>query len=110
MAKITKLILICICTIMLNSCYHADIQQGNNLTAEQVKELKLGMTKAAVINLLGSPVLEDVFNDQRLVYVYTLLPNSGDYVQKKMTLYFKHDRLIKIEGSSSFTQTTSTTN
>ena len=102
MTQITKLILIIFTTVLLTACYHPDIQQGNNLTATQVKQLKVGMSKAEVINLLGTPILEDVFNPNRLLYVYTDLPNHGDFSEKKMILYFKNDHLVKITGTSDF--------
>lgn len=89
MAKITNYLLLILFTIMLSSCYHPDIQQGNNLSKKEVSQLKLGMTKVQVINLLGNPVLDDVFRNDRLVYIYTDLPNHGDFTERKCFYIFK---------------------
>jgi outer membrane protein assembly factor BamE len=110
MTKITKLILIIVFTFVIAGCYHPDIQQGNNLTAKQVSQLKLGMSQAEVVNLLGTPILNDVFNSQRLVYIYTMLPNGGEFLKKKMILYFKHNKLVKIVGNSSFASSAASNN
>lgn len=102
MTRFTKLIFVFAFSLMLNACYHPDIQQGNILNQTEVSQLKLGMSKAEVINLLGTPVMQDIFNEDRLVYIYTNLPNHGDFTKKKMLLYFQNNQLTRIVGASEF--------
>lgn len=55
----------------LTGCvYRMDIQQGNYLDGHTVHRLKVGMTRAQVRYLLGTPMVEDVFNRDRWDYVY----------------------------------------
>lgn len=101
MTYFTRLSLILASIIALAGCYHPDIQQGNNLSPQQISQLKLGMTKDQVITALGSPVLSDVFNPNRLVYIYTNLPNSNVYTEHKVILTFSNNKLTNIDGSYS---------
>lgn len=101
MTYFTRFSLILTSIIALAGCYHPEIQQGNNLSQQQISALKLGMTKEQVIAALGSPVLNDVFNPNRLVYIYTDLPNNNHYTEHKVILTFSNDKLTNIDGSYS---------
>jgi outer membrane protein assembly factor BamE (lipoprotein component of BamABCDE complex) len=50
--------------------YKIDIQQGNVLTQEAVSQLKPGQTRDQVRFLLGTPMVADIFHQQRWDYVY----------------------------------------
>lgn len=50
--------------------YRIDIQQGNVVSPEQVAQLKPGLTKEQVRFLLGTPLLVDIFHQQRWDFVY----------------------------------------
>ena len=52
--------------------YTPDIQQGNIITPEMVGELKPGMSKRQVRYILGSPLLVDVFHQERWDYPFTM--------------------------------------
>lgn len=92
---LTFLTAICL-SITISSCFHPPIQQGNVITPETVAQLKRGMTKAQVFNLMGTPVLVDAFRKNRSLYVYTLLPKKGKYESKRVTVYFSGDRVVDI--------------
>jgi outer membrane protein assembly factor BamE len=49
-----------------------DIQQGNYLDGPAVRQLKVGMTRAQVRYLLGTPMVDDIFNRDRWEYIYYL--------------------------------------
>jgi len=86
------------CSMMPSILYRIDVQQGNVVTEEMLEKLKPGMTKSQVLFVLGSPLIVDAFRDNRWDYVY-LLREKGDLVeQKRMTLFFDHDSLTKIEN------------
>ncbi len=78
--------------------YRADIQQGNVVTAEMVNALKPGMTRRQVRYALGTPLVSDPFHKDRWDYVYSFQKGSGKRSQQQLTLIFKDDALVTIEG------------
>lgn len=105
---LSALILIC----GLSACagygvHKIDIQQGNLVTQEQLSKVKTGMNKVDVKNILGTPLLQDVFNGNRWDYIFsddrgTKLGPFGRDVQKfKVTILFVSDGVSKIEGEAS---------
>jgi outer membrane protein assembly factor BamE len=79
--------------------YKMTVQQGNILTEEMVDGLEPGMTKRQVRYLLGTPLLTDFFHTDRWDYVYTIRRGHQDMQEKKLTLYFQDDALVRIEGT-----------
>lgn len=105
---LSALILVC----GLSACagygvHKIDIQQGNLVTQEQLSKVKTGMNKVDVKNILGTPLLQDVFNGNRWDYIFsddrgTKLGPFGRDVQKfKVTILFVSDGVSKIEGEAS---------
>jgi outer membrane protein assembly factor BamE len=79
------------------SIHRADVQQGNVIEQENVDQLKPGITKDQVIFLMGTPLIMDIFRNDRWDYVYTL--KTKQRIEKqKLTLFFENDKLVKIEG------------
>ena len=64
--------------------YRPDIHQGNVITQEMVDQLK--------------PLLVDPFHDERWDYLYSNQPGNEVRVQKNVTLIFKHDQLVQLQG------------
>ena len=81
-----------------NIIYKQDIQQGNILDKEDVEELRTGMTKRQVMNLLGSPSIDDPFHHDRWDYVSTYAPRGSSMDRTRLTLRFEADKLSSIEG------------
>jgi outer membrane protein assembly factor BamE len=77
-----------------------DIQQGNVVTQEMLDQLELNMPARKVRFIMGTPLLRDVFHQQRWDYVYSFQDGkTGKRVQRNITLFFdKNKRLIKITG------------
>lgn len=85
------------CSALPGILYRIDVQQGNVVTEEMLEKLKPGMTKSQALFVLGSPLIVDPFRDNRWDYVY-LFREKGDLVeQKRITLLFDQDNLVKIE-------------
>lgn len=92
---------ILIMALALGACvpsYRADVQQGNVVTSEMVSALKPGMTKRQVRYALGSPLVTDPFHKDRWDYVYSFQKGRGQRSQQQLTLIFKDDALLSIEG------------
>lgn len=85
-------------TAKLPGVYRIDIQQGNIITQEMVDNLELGMEKRKVRFLLGTPLIQDVFSEDRWDYVYTFQPGSGERVERHISLFFDQDKLAHLEG------------
>ena len=72
--------------------YRIDIQQGNVVTAEQLAQLRQGMTREQVRFLLGTPLLTDPFHDAQWDYVFSLRDGkTGEVRQRRLTLWFGKD-------------------
>jgi len=82
------------CTI-----HRMEIQQGNYLSQETVAQLKLGMTKDQVRFVLGTPLLADIFHEDRWDYVYRRQrENSRTFEERKLAVFFKDGKLVQVEG------------
>lgn len=98
-----KIILIGMSLVLsLTSCMSYDfsrrvVQQGNLLSATKVARLRIGMSKDEVAILMGHSLLSPVFNDNRWDYAYTLRKANNPLLIKNLSLYFTHDRLVRIE-------------
>ncbi|TEA78754.1 outer membrane protein assembly factor BamE [Allopusillimonas ginsengisoli] len=78
--------------------YRPNVQQGNWITSEQVAQLQPGMTREQVRYILGTPTLQDIFHSNRWDYPYYNNPGYGDDQQRKFTVWFDGDNLIRWEG------------
>ena len=63
-----------------------------------IDQLRPDMNKRQVLYVLGTPMLSDVFHKERWDYVYSVQPGSEDRLQKRMTLFFKNDKLSGVQG------------
>lgn len=82
--------------LMLSGCFiitKPTIEQGNILTADKVRELHHGMSEKEVKNILGNPVLVNIFTPNRIEYVYTYQTGNRPRIEKRITLIFENGRL-----------------
>ncbi len=87
--------------VTLQGCvYRMDIPQGNQIDAEKLQQLKLGMTRSQVEFLLGSPAVTDPYHPHIASYVDYLYKGKEQKAEvKTMVLtYDDKDVLIKIDG------------
>ena len=80
------------------SPYRIDIQQGNVVTQEMVDKLKVGLTRSQVRFVLGSPLVIDMFHENRWDYVYLLQRQGKADERRRLTVIFDGDKLASIEG------------
>ena len=79
--------------ISFPGAYKIDIQQGNVVTRSMIDQLELGMTRAQVQYIMGTPLLQDTFDRNRWDYVYSNQPGDEAREQRTVTLFFENDRL-----------------
>lgn len=94
--------LIIVLSILLVNCASYDfsrrvVQQGNLLPHTQIAKLHPGMSKADVAILMGTSLLSPTFNNERWDYAYTWRKGTGPLTVKKVSLYFGHGVLTRIE-------------
>jgi len=77
--------------------YHPTYSQGNVINPYSVSELKLGMTKEQVKNILGSPVLDTPLSPNTWHYVYSQYEKNKLTQHKQLTLYFSGNKLAQIQ-------------
>jgi outer membrane protein assembly factor BamE len=83
----------------LLSVYRMEIQQGNYLTQEMVSQLQPGMTRDQVRFVLGTPLLSDIFHENRWDYVYRRgRAGSREIEERRLSVFFDNDRLVRVEG------------
>ncbi len=78
------------------SPYKMDIRQGNSLNANKIAQLKLGMTRAQVQFLMGTPLVSDIFHKDRWDYIYNFQHNGKSVETRRLVLYFDQDKLARI--------------
>jgi outer membrane protein assembly factor BamE len=78
--------------------YKVDVQQGNLFDKETVDALKPGMTKRQVLLVMGSPSVVSPFDQDQWHYVSTMRRGRNSMQTKDLTLLFKEDSLVKIDG------------
>jgi outer membrane protein assembly factor BamE len=82
------------------SPYRPDIQQGNFVSQEMLAQIKLGQTRDQVKFLLGTPLLTDVFHADRWDFPFYLARGNGELTTSRVTIYFKGDKVDKIDGGN----------
>jgi len=78
--------------------YKPDIVQGNVVTTEQITQVKPGMTRVQVRDILGSPLITDPFHAQRWDYVFTLRRQGYDDLRRAFVVTFDKDAVEKIDA------------
>jgi len=73
-----------------------EVQQGNILSNDEVSQLHKGMSKNQVAALLGTPLLQDSFRNDRWDYVYFIKNGKSQSAQQGLTLHFQNDHLITV--------------
>lgn len=79
--------------------YRINIVQGNFVSKEAYEQLKAGMTRDQVRQLLGTPLLTDIFHANRWDYVFYFKRGNASVVQERhLKVYFDGDTLARWEG------------
>ena len=115
MGYIIRSAAISVLLLALNGCagfgvHRIDIQQGNLVTQEQLGKVKTGMSRLDVRNILGTPLLQDVFHGNRWDYYFTneqstkYGPFGREFQKYAVTITFENEKVAKIDGTASPTE------
>ena len=80
--------------------YKVEVVQGNFVSREQVEQLKPGMSRQQVREVLGSPLVTSLFHGDRWDYVFTLKRQGVEPQKRHLTVFFKGDELERFEGDT----------
>lgn len=97
-ASMRLLACLLIAACLAGCVYKIEVQQGNYVTNDVVDKLKLGMTKAEVRGLLGTPLLNDVFHANQWDYYFSDVHAGKAHKTTRLTLVFRDDKLYRFEG------------
>lgn len=71
--------------------YRTDLPQGNYITRERLDQVKPGMSRDQVRAVLGTPLLNPMFHDDRWDYVFRYQRPNGTAEQRRVVVRFKGD-------------------
>lgn len=84
---------------MLSSAcvYQANVAQGNFIEDKYLDQIEVGMTKNQVRFLMGTPMIDDPFHENRWDYVYYLtIGRDKALVKKWVSVLFQDNKVSKI--------------
>ncbi|CAG0907617.1 unnamed protein product [Cyprideis torosa] len=89
-------------SLTLSGCYYKiDIPQGTIITAEQFQQIELGMSRQEVRRILGTPLVDDPFHNDRWDYPYQVENVSRRYKhQQVISVMFDGDTVVEIFGET----------
>lgn len=101
-----RIVLISLAIALLGACgfvgfpgvYKINVEQGNIVTPEMAAQLKPGMTRRQVRFILGTPLVEDTFNQDRWDYLYSKRNGEKILSESRLTVVFEEDNLATVSG------------
>lgn len=80
--------------------YRSDVVQGNFIASEQVSQLKPGLSRLQVRNLMGTPLVSSLFHADRWDYVFSFKRGAGEPKLYRYSVFFQGDALTRFEGDA----------
>ena len=101
-----RILLITLAITCLSACgfvgfpgvYKIDVEQGNIVTQEMADQLKPGMSRRQVRFIMGTPLIEDTFNQDRWDYPYVKRNGLNVLSESLLTVVFEGDTLVTVRG------------
>jgi len=78
--------------------YRIDIVQGNAITKEQAAQIKPGLSRLQVRDILGTPLLTDPFHANRWDYLFTLRRPGTAAQRRSVVVHFENDVVKSIDA------------
>jgi outer membrane protein assembly factor BamE len=75
------------------------IQQGNLVDETQLQRVTVGMDRELVRNLIGTPVINSAFHEDRWDYVYTQGPAGNAITARRVTINFADNKVVSIDDN-----------
>ncbi len=78
--------------------YRIDVVQGNVVTREGLERVRPGMSRVQVRDILGTPLLTDIFHADRWDYLFTIRRQGTEPQRRSVVLRFEGDVLASIDA------------
>lgn len=78
--------------------YKIEIVQGNVVTREQAALIKPGLTRDQVREILGAPMLADLFHADRWDYPFAIHRGGKDLERRVVTVFFQGDAVQSLQA------------
>ena len=97
--KLARNLLVLSITFLMTACvYEVDVQQGNKLEPQDIEAVETGMTRSQVRYLLGTPVVNNLFDNDRWDYVYYFKKGRSRNPERRwIVIWFEGDTVSEIE-------------
>ncbi|MCX7125763.1 MAG: outer membrane protein assembly factor BamE [Gammaproteobacteria bacterium] len=95
--KLLRLLLVLATATLCGCVYHQPFEQGNILSPAKTQSIHTGMTSEDVVAKIGAPVLENIYANNRLVYVYTKQPKRNKTNISRFIVTFQNNRVVDIK-------------
>jgi outer membrane protein assembly factor BamE len=80
--------------------YRVTIVQGNFVSSEAAAKLRVGMTRDEVRNVIGTPLLTDMFHPERWDYIFYFKRGSTAVVEeRRLVVFFQGDTVTSWTGA-----------
>lgn len=78
--------------------YRMEVVQGNVVTQEVMAQIQPGLGRTQVRDILGTPLLADIFHGDRWDYVFTIARQGVPAQQRRVSVFFKNDVVERFEA------------
>jgi outer membrane protein assembly factor BamE len=105
--RVVARLAILISALLLSACnnfefpwvYRLAVDQGNVVKQEMIDQLQPGMSKEQVQFIMGTPMIQNTFREDRWDYLFTLQRGNDVLKQYRMSMFFKDDQLTHYTGN-----------
>jgi outer membrane protein assembly factor BamE len=97
MRKLLPILVLSLAGLASGCVYQAALSQGNLLDQEDIDQVEVGMTRGQVRFLLGTPMVDDPFHEDRWDYVYFLRIGREKATYKRwISIHFDGETVAEI--------------
>ena len=101
MAKLAAFTIFSLMFLNLGCVYKQNVYQGNPITADDIAEVEVGMTRSQVKFLLGTPMIADPFHQDRWDYIYYYRDGkTGLEFRRHFEVFFENNVVVEIKEPS----------
>jgi outer membrane protein assembly factor BamE len=93
--QVKPFIAACLLALLSACVYEIDVQQGNKLEPQDVESIQVGMTRNQVKFLLGTPVVADIFHEDRWDYIYYFRPGRSTKPERRWLIVWFDENIVR---------------